>query len=55
VPANDRAIEPVRVAAGVEEAEPERVGEGELGELARGGGGQRRRIGLDGAAKPDIG
>jgi len=40
MPTDNGAVEPVRVAAGVKEAEPERVGERELGELTGGGGGQ---------------
>jgi len=51
VHADDGAVEPGPVSAGVDEAEPQRVGEVELWELVSSRGGQAGRVGLEGAAE----
>ena len=55
VPADNGAVEPGPVGAGVDEAEAQRVGEVELWELVGGGGGQAGRVGLKGAAETGVG
>jgi hypothetical protein len=55
VPADNRAVEATAVAAGVDQAQPQRVGQGQLGELVGGGGGQGGGVALHGAAEARVG